>query len=254
MNTQAVSVLEALQAFDRSALRAALRKGASVPALWSPGLPLISGFVRAGLDRFGREASSLEVDAHFEARLASMVDLLLVHSPSLELNATYTPVGTSSMKVTPLLAAAQEKSVLLVEVLARHGANVNALTALGACAAHWAAARGNVRMLRRLAEHQANLDQADDDGRTPAHWAAREGQVLILRELKRLGAECTQPDLKKETPADRLAWLEDGRAHQSAWLTWLGLHTAKARAKALSSMLPEQEEGASDSKPPKTRF
>eukprot|EP00960_Hanusia_phi_P069899 767188-Hanusia_phi.AAC.7 len=96
---------------------------------------------------------------------------------------------------TPLLLAALSRRADVVELLVKHGADVNATDVniwhknSKRSALHWACHRGWQEMAAKLCELGADKEARDGLGRTPIHWAVRRGhleclQVTMSRRLK----------------------------------------------------------------------
>ncbi len=84
---------------------------------------------------------------------------------------------------TLLHAAAFEGRKETVELLLRHGADVNAVDFGGMTPLHHAAWGGSVEMCRLLIDNGADASVADANSRTPIHVAARAGNVEALGML-----------------------------------------------------------------------
>ena len=89
---------------------------------------------------------------------------------------------------TPLhIASSKDKeSVLFVDLLIRHGADVNVPNREGSTPLHVAASSRlalESTIVRLLLRHGANVDATDNEGRTPLDIASSEGNSWIARVL-----------------------------------------------------------------------
>lgn len=97
--------------------------------------------------------------------------------------------GDVSMERTPLQAFAHQGDHRTVAWLIAHGAKINARSASGRAAAHYAAERNTGRKtLALLAEHGADLTARDAEGHTPLDIARRNEKPRIVAWIaSRLG-------------------------------------------------------------------
>jgi ankyrin repeat protein len=95
---------------------------------------------------------------------------------------------------TPLMLAAQEKHLPLVDLLLIRGADPNHATihpdglAERQKALHIASFDGLLEITELLVEGGANLDQVDEQGASPLHCAAQQGHLQVVKFLARNGA------------------------------------------------------------------
>ncbi|KAF5632082.1 hypothetical protein F52700_6601 [Fusarium sp. NRRL 52700] len=94
----------------------------------------------------------------------------------------------SSTRSLPLLWAAKENSIPGVDVLLRHGAQVNSQDRHGRTALFWAAVNNSEEMARLLLENAADVDLADEHGATPLHMALECDSDKVLEVLMGHGA------------------------------------------------------------------
>ena len=98
---------------------------------------------------------------------------------------------------TPLMSAAAAGHTETVEILLGAGAAVDATSAQGRSALHWAAGKGRIAVLEVLLEHGGNemVECVDKGGWTPLHLALLHGQLEASQVLVQSGASLAQLDL-----------------------------------------------------------
>jgi ankyrin repeat protein len=84
---------------------------------------------------------------------------------------------------TPLMAAAFRGQAEIVDLLIRHGAEINALDSGGNSALHWAAFGGHADCARQLIAHSASIDLRNHFGWTPLIQAAARNHTEVVSQL-----------------------------------------------------------------------
>ncbi len=103
---------------------------------------------------------------------------------------------------TPLHYAVSYKQVPCMELLLKHGADINAQDRTGMTPLHVAAMLGRKQEAIWLLEHGAALEPRDEFGDTPAHTAALFGQGHLVKLFLDRGADLAARNLKQKTPLD----------------------------------------------------
>ncbi|MFH4977084.1 hypothetical protein AB6A40_003793 [Gnathostoma spinigerum] len=110
--------------------------------------------------------------------MATIVKLLLRYSPHLA-------DMRDSLGQTPLMCAAMNDAVGIVESLLTHGVDIETVDCNYRTALHHAATRGVSRQVAILLSHGAYPVPRDEKGATPMHYAAVRGFTASLRLLYR---------------------------------------------------------------------
>ncbi|XP_067337026.1 kinase D-interacting substrate of 220 kDa B isoform X1 [Channa argus] len=110
---------------------------------------------------------------------------------------------------TPLMVAAEQGNVDIVEELIRRGANVNLDDVDCWTALISAAKEGHIEVVRELLENNANLEHRDMGGWTACMWAAYKGRTDVARLLLENGAN---PNITGQYSVYPIIWAA-GRGH-----------------------------------------
>lgn len=108
---------------------------------------------------------------------------------------------------TPLVAAAGNGSLEVVEILLQHGANPEQRLPDGSHALDWASLKGDVRICEMLLERAPQLlDTPGCQGRTPLAAAAGAGHAAVVALLLQHGADPRRSLAEGTRPLDWAAW------------------------------------------------
>ena len=111
-------------------------------------------------------------------------------APMLGMVAALLALVTVAPPESPVADAAMRGDVQAVEALLAEGADVNAAQGDGMTALHWAAEHGDAELARMLLRAGANLSAVTRIGAyTPLHVAARAGSAPVLELLVEAGAD-----------------------------------------------------------------
>uniref|UniRef100_A0A4W6FW71 Kinase D-interacting substrate 220b n=1 Tax=Lates calcarifer TaxID=8187 RepID=A0A4W6FW71_LATCA len=103
--------------------------------------------------------------------------------------------GRSDNGQTPLMLAAEQGSLEIVQELIRRGANVNlddVVIPLCVYPIIWAAGRGHADIVKLLLQNGAKVNCSDKYGTTPLIWASRKGHFDCVMHLLENGADVDQ--------------------------------------------------------------
>ncbi|KAM6912926.1 kinase D-interacting substrate of 220 kDa B isoform 1-T1 [Xenentodon cancila] len=110
---------------------------------------------------------------------------------------------------TPLMVAAEQGNLEIVQELIRRGANVNLDDVDCWTALISAAKEGHIDVVRELLENNANLEHRDMGGWTPLMWAAYKGRTEVAQLLLERGAN---PNITGQYSVYPVIWAA-GRGH-----------------------------------------
>lgn len=104
---------------------------------------------------------------------------------------------------TPLFWAVYKGDATMIDLLLRHGADVDRRSDHGRTPLMEAVESGRLSLVTKLLEQGADADATHPrTGMTPLHLAARRGDEAIVRRLLDAGASESQPDAGGRTPGD----------------------------------------------------
>jgi ankyrin repeat protein len=190
-----LSLADAAEKSDRTAIRALLKQRANVNAPQADGMTALHWAARR--DHLETARDLVEAGANVRATnhygvtplslacqngSTSMVGLLLEHGAD--------PNTTLLGGETVLMTAARTGKSGPVSALLKRGADVNAKERRGQTALMWAAADGHAEVVELLLKAGADLHATlPDSGFTPFFFAARNGRPAVVRALLKAGVD-----------------------------------------------------------------
>ncbi len=129
----------------------------------------------------------------------------------------------------PLVDAADQGNLLVIQNLLRQGADVNARGWLDVTPLMRAAYRGNGAMTEYLIQAGADINRKDIGGATALHLASREGHANIVQLLLAHGAERDAKDDEGWTPLMRASLAGHEDAAKALLKYGANVHNANAR-------------------------
>ena len=100
---------------------------------------------------------------------------------------------------TILMFSCADENMPLVQLLLRHGADVNRKNNKGRTALMWAVMVQNAQMVALLLDKRASVNVAADQGDTALMQAARRGDLIIVKQLLKHGADIKARDKQNRT-------------------------------------------------------
>lgn len=104
---------------------------------------------------------------------------------------------------TPLVLAAMEGHLGILELLLSKGASVKVLDREGQSALSWSCIKGQLQAANCLLGHGADINHSDHNGKTPLDLAALQGDPGVVQILLEKGALVEHVDLNGVRPLDR---------------------------------------------------
>ena len=104
---------------------------------------------------------------------------------------------------TPLMIAARNNHLEVVEYLVKNGAKVNQAKENGSTPLYIAAQEGHLEVVEYLVGQGAKVDQVVQDNWTPLHIAAENGFQEVVEYLVKNGAKVDQAKENGSTPRNR---------------------------------------------------
>jgi ankyrin repeat protein len=117
------------------------------------------------------------------AREGNKLEVMNLVNRGVDVNAT----GGGTLDFSPLMWAAEEGNVEMMNVLLDNGANPNLINRRGMCALLLAAKNGHIDAVKLLLNRGASV-QCETQGVTPLHAAAAYGHTEAVRLLLEKGA------------------------------------------------------------------
>jgi ankyrin repeat protein len=130
---------------------------------------------------------------------------------ALEKNAAGLVAARDRKEKTPLHTAVSCENRAAMEMLVKHGADMNATDITGMTPLHVAAMLGRAEEAGWLLDHGARRDERDSFGDTPVHTAAVFGQGGVIEVLAARGAPLNAPNSAGKTP---VMLARDNRRHR----------------------------------------
>jgi Ankyrin repeats (many copies) len=125
------------------------------------------------------------------------------------LSGAYIETHELQMGQSPLQMACVIKHRDMVDLLLRHGANVNSPNFLERTPIHETAANGNLEIAQTLVRHGADLNALDNDGNPPHFYTIIHPKIAIFEYFIELGANLKQQNFYGQTILDYFFMLQD---------------------------------------------
>lgn len=194
---QAADLIDAAKRQDAPAFASLLTAGADVNATAADGSTALHWAVHRDAEDMVRRLIDAGADVNASNRYGVAPLSLAVTNGNVEitrllLDAGANPDTTMNEGETAMLTAARTGVAGVVQLLIDHGAVVNAVESWrGQTPLMWAAADGHVAVIETLAAAGAEIDARSEKGFTALMFAARDGRYDAVRTLVALGADIT---------------------------------------------------------------
>ena len=122
-----------------------------------------------------------------------------LHLAIPEESLTGSEVSLASFGEIVISEARQEAGLKAVQLLLRHGADINLQDQMGQTALHKASQRGHVGIIKLMLDHNVDMDALDHDGSTPLHLAISKAHLETVQLLLKHGASVHTQNNRGET-------------------------------------------------------
>nr|CAD7598310.1 unnamed protein product [Timema genevievae] len=140
--------------------------------------------------------------ADYPMYLAAINGHLELITVALEMDLPPNTVVIDTNQSTILHGAAFTGHLKIVDLLIKHGADLNVRDAEGMSALMLAAGEDHLDVVRSLTDHKVDLDLQNNTGNCALHLAAEKGHLGVVKCLVRAGCTINVINNKGETPLD----------------------------------------------------
>ena len=89
--------------------------------------------------------------------------------------------GVDNMGRTPLIYSVLVEQIECVNLLLKHGANIDKPDSDGRTALHWAAYQGNHKLVKLIISKSKNKSSCDKEGMTPLHLSISHDNIKVMQ-------------------------------------------------------------------------
>nr|CAD7198401.1 unnamed protein product [Timema douglasi] len=182
--------------------------------------------------------------ADYPLYLAAINGHMELITVALEMDLPPDTVVIDTNQSTILHGAAFTGHLKIVDLLIKHGADLNIRDAEGMSALMLAAGEDHLDVVRSLTDHRADLDLQNNTGNCALHLAAEQGHLGVVKCLVRAGCTINVINNKGETPLDcAKSVVRDSRTH-SIYVTSNAIKLSRMRISfEKSQQMNGKEEG-----------